>query len=162
MEVNNNSKNLRQSTKSRLGCSVCLKKKYIDKLARKQKHNYNNNMQLRTNEKTPSVIPRPTFNECYCNYMQQMEKESFSKIVCSKSFKTPNLIDMDENWFNEIKEFRRDNWFDCHSDVFVDSKSVKPLCKHILLLVVNTNCCISFYDKYNLLTSYILYLINGS
>lgn len=122
--------------KSRIGCSVCKKKVPSDTLVRhdsKRLKNSTTKMKYKgcdQNKMTPVI--KPKVNECYCNYMEQIKNESFPKILCSKHLKLPSLIDVDEDWLNEIIDFRRENWFDCHSDSFVGSFYIQndnPFCK---------------------------------
>lgn len=124
--------------KSRLGCSVCKKKinndtqiehfsskPWIDK---KQIKNNVSEKKLKNCEYiklAPTVVLSPKISECYCNHMKQTKTESFPKLICSKRFTTPQLTDVDEKWLNEIIEFRRQNWFDCHADSFIDGISLQ-------------------------------------
>ncbi|XP_060869479.1 uncharacterized protein LOC132944250 isoform X2 [Metopolophium dirhodum] len=126
--------------KSRLGCSVCKKKinndKPIEHFSSKpwidQKHLKNkvSDKKIRKCEYikfSPCVTLSPKISECYCNRMEQTKNESFPKLICSKRFKTPHLTDVDEKWLNEIIEFRRQNWFDCHADSSIDGICVQNI-----------------------------------
>jgi len=118
---------------NRIGCSVCKNKNTNDTLVlnsssykhwQESKHFKNSTTKTKykgcdKNKITPVI--KPKVNECYCNHMDQIKKEPLPKIICSKRFKLPSFIDIDEDWLNEIIEFRRENWFDCHADSFVDS-----------------------------------------
>lgn len=122
---------------SRIGCTVCKNKITNDNLVlnsssykhwQESKHFKNSITKTKyegcdKNKMTPVI--KPKVNECYCNYMDQIKKELFPKIICSKRFKLPSLIDIDDDWLNEIIEFRRENWFDCHADSFVDAISIQ-------------------------------------
>lgn len=114
------------SSRRRIGCSVCSDKNttLIDdnssnKLKLKTKNLGNNvttNLKYNKCNKGEVISTlKPQVNECYCNNMEHIKKESSSKLICSKRFNTPN-IDIDEDWLNEMLEFRRENWFDCHSN----------------------------------------------
>jgi hypothetical protein len=132
--------------KSRLGCSVCLKKNTNDTLINhidispnkpwRDRNHLKNNVSITKNEKCITLC-KPTINECYCNHMEQLKNEPFPRLICSKLLKTPNLINVDKKWLHEIIEFRRENWFDCHSDSFIDPMFVqnnKPFCKFIIII----------------------------
>ncbi|KAE9531681.1 hypothetical protein AGLY_010887 [Aphis glycines] len=126
--------------KSRLGCSVCKKKINNDTSIKNSsskpwidKRNLENNVfdkkciNCNYNELTPTIKLKTKINECYCNHMEQLKNESFPKLICSKRFKTPHLTDVNETWLNEIIEFRRQNWFDCHADSFIDGFCVQNI-----------------------------------
>jgi len=146
---------LDQNTKKkRLGCSVCKKKinndNSIENVSSKpwiEKRYLKNNVldkklkNCELSNLSPTKIPRHKIKECYCNHMEQVQIESFPRLICSKRFKTPHLTDIDEKWFNEIIEFRRQNWFDCHAESFIDStyvQNINPLSK----------CIIKFFKNY--------------
>jgi len=132
--------------KSRLGCSICKtkiindtqnqncsSKPWIDK-----KHIKTNVSENTKNceyiKLAPTSILSPKVRECYCNHMEQKKNESFSKLICSKRIKTPHLTDVNEKWLNEMIEFRRLNWFDCHADSLFDGicdQNIIPLSKYI-------------------------------
>lgn len=141
-----------KNAKSRLGCSVCSKKtsndnsnvkssfyktnvenKVLEKNVTYKKHKEINGKSKRT----PDFIDKPKINECYCNHMEPIKKEPFPKLICSKRFKTLDLVDIDEDWLHEIKEFRRENWFDCHADSLININSVKNNrpCKCVVFVV---------------------------
>lgn len=134
--------------KSRLGCSVCLKNNIDTLILNSSSNKLRNGKKLIKNNITNTkykeyeknkMIPviKSKMTECYCNHMEEIKKESLPKLICSKRFKTPNLISIDEDWLNEIKDFRRDNWFDCHSNSVIDlvsAQNIKPSCKYIILL----------------------------
>lgn len=134
--------------KSRLGCSVCLKNNtdtlIINSSSNKpwhgKKYLKNNiiNTKYKECEKNKTIpVIKSKINECYCDHMEEIKKEVSPRLICSKRFITPNLIHIDEDWLNEIKDFRRDNWFDCHSDSVIDligTQNVKSLCKFNILL----------------------------
>jgi len=133
---------------SRLGCSVCPLKNINDTLKvnslsnqlmfKKKLTSYNKNHTNCDKSEITPTITRSKHNECYCNHMEHIKKKSYPKIVCSKRFKKPNLIDMDEDWLKEMMEFRRENWFDCHSDSFIDTtciQHINHICKFIVLLI---------------------------
>lgn len=128
------------SSRRRLGCSVCYEKNttLIDnnlsnnlKLKKKKLvNNVTNNLKYNKCKKGEVISTlKPQVNECYCNHMEHINKESSPKLICSKRFNTPN-IDIDEDWLKEISEFRRENWFDCHSDLTI-FKKVNSICKYI-------------------------------
>lgn len=132
---------------SRIGCTVCKKKNtddildlnFSNKQWHESKHLNNSTTKFKykgcdQNKITPVI--KSKINECYCTHMEQIKEESFPKIICSKRFKLPNLINIDEDWLKEIIDFRRENWFDCHSDSFVDTVCIKndnPFCKFTTL-----------------------------
>lgn len=141
MAVNENYIAVNKNTKSRFGCSVCQKKNLEEpfflnpctnklKLETKKKANDSN-----TEYKKCKQVPIQS-KECYCNHMEQIQNKAIPRLICSKRHKTPNHIAIDNDWLNEMKEFRRENWFDCHSDSFVDTdfmKNINSLCKCIFL-----------------------------
>lgn len=135
--------------KSRLGCTVCVKKNANDTLVNHIEHvemssnkpwldrNHLKNKFTSTKNEKSTTPYKPSVNECYCNHMEQLKNEPFPRLICSKLFKTPNLINVDKNWLHEIIEFRRENWFDCHSDSFIDTMHVqnnKAFCKFIIII----------------------------
>lgn len=150
MEVKEYSNNVCKNTKkSRIGCSVCQKKNFDVKLV----DNYSSNKpwlnrkclisnitntkfkNVEKSEISPNLALKPLIKECYCNNMEKIKIEIFPRLICSKSFKTPNLIDVDKDWLHDIVEFRRENWFDCHTNLFFDANSlqnINPLCEYIL------------------------------
>lgn len=154
MGVNEYSNNVCKNTKERrIGCSVCPKKNINVKLADNSSSNKPclNRKCLKSNvtstkhkefEKskiTPTVILKPIIKECYCNHMEKIKKETFPRLICSKYFKIPNLIDKD--WLHEIVEFRRENWFDCHSNSSIDAncvKNINPLCEYNMRFLSDT------------------------
>uniref|UniRef100_A0A2S2P872 Uncharacterized protein n=2 Tax=Schizaphis graminum TaxID=13262 RepID=A0A2S2P872_SCHGA len=126
--------------KSRLGCSVCKKKvnndTSIKNLSSKpwiDKRNLKINVvdkkciNCEYSKLTPTVTLNTKINECYCNHMEETKNETFPKLICSKRFKTPHLTDINEKWLNEIIEFRRQNWFDCHADLLNDGICVQNI-----------------------------------
>lgn len=151
MRLNNYSIGLDKNTRSsRLGCSVCKKKvnndTSIEHLSSKpwiDKRNLKNvsNEKLKNceyNKLTPSIILRPSGNECYCNHMEQTRNVSFPRLICSKQFKTPHQTDVDKKWLHEIIEFRRQNWFDCHTESFINGncvQNINPLSKYIIIFL---------------------------
>lgn len=148
MGGNKYSNAVNQSTKNyRLGCTVCLKKNTNNSLINtsssnkpwRDRNHLKNNVTNTKNEKsnTSCIIHRPSTNGCYCNHMEYLKNESFPRLICSKHFKTPDLIDVDHDWLHKIIEFRRENWFDCHSDSFIDALCVQnnnPFCKFFYIL----------------------------
>lgn len=125
------------SSHRRLGCSVCskrnttlinnssknlrLEKKYLEK-------NVTTNLKYNKCEKSNIISTlKLKDNECYCHHMENIKKEALPKLICSKRIKTP-YIDIDKDWLNDILEFRRENWFDCHSDTTI-LKKVNRICK---------------------------------
>lgn len=138
---------------SRLGCTLCPKKNTDVKLV----DNYSSNKpwlsikcmksniingKYKKNEKIeikPTLISKPIIKECYCNHMEKIKKEIFPRLICSKHFKTANLIDIDKDWLHEIVEFRRENWFDCHSNLFSDTncvQNINPLREYFLSAII--------------------------
>lgn len=147
MDGNKYSSAVYQSTKNiRFGCTVCPKKNKNDTLINsssnklwRDRNHLKNNVTNTINEKskTSCTIRRPTVNECYCNSMERLKTESFPKLICSKHYKTPNLMDVNQDWLQEIIKFRHENWFDCHSDSFIDAMSVQNnnlICRFIFTL----------------------------
>lgn len=146
MEMEQNYILNKKNTRSRIGCTVCKKKNTNStsnvsflshkKLAEKKKmkddmsKNYNGITSDKNVIKTEIEL-KPKKNECYCNYMELMKRESYPKLVCSQRFKTPNLVGIDKDWLNEIKKFRHENWFDCHADSLTHEiylKNIIPQC----------------------------------
>lgn len=135
---NNECKNTKES---RVGCSVCPKKDIDVKLVDNYSPNkpWLNRTFLKSNiintkfknfekrEVLPTLILKPNIKECYCNNMEKIKKEICPRLICSKNFKSPNLIDIDKDWLHEIVEFRRENWFDCHSNLFFDANSLQNI-----------------------------------
>lgn len=148
MGVKEYSNNVCKNTKeSRLGCSVCPKKNIDVKLVDNDSSNkpwFNRkclkndviNTKFKHFEKseiTLTPIQKPLVKECYCYNMEKIKKGIFPRLICSKHFKTPNLIGIDKDWLHEIVDFRRENWFDCHSDLFFDAnciQNINPLCEY--------------------------------
>lgn len=133
-----------RSTKTnRLGCSVCPKKIDNENVNSKSNNIWFERKRVKHNEceksKITTAFPsRAKVNECYCDQMEQIKTLS-PKLICSKYLKMPNLTHVDKDWLNEIMEFRRENWFDCHSDLFNDNISIKNInsgCKYIIIFVV--------------------------
>lgn len=130
MGINEYSVSINKNLKNRLGCSVCSKTNSNNslevnsstnklKFENKQKNSFKS---VNCNKcKKTSVLLKPKVNECYCHYMEHIKKPCFPKLICSKQFQTPNLLTVDKNWLDEIKKFRQENWFDCHSDSFIDA-----------------------------------------
>lgn len=126
--------------KSRLGCFVCKtkinnytstehfsSKPWIEKKHLKNKVTDKKCRKCEYIKLSPSVTSSPKISECYCNHMEETKNESFPKLICSKRFKSPHLTDVDEKWLNEIIEFRRQNWFDCHADLSIDGICVQNI-----------------------------------
>lgn len=141
--------------KSRYGCSVCPKKvtngvlivnsssNSNKQLLNKKKNGINDtNSKYKDNGKSKIITgikSRSKVDECYCNHMEEIKKKYFPKVLCSKRFKIP-ILDVNEDWLNEITEFRRENWFDCHSDSFTDAiclNNINPSSEHIYILTKN-------------------------
>lgn len=141
-----------KKVKSRYGCSVCPKKvtngtlivnsSSINLLLNKKNVNHNDtNSKYLDNDKSKikAIISEPKVNDCYCNHMEEIKKKLFPKVLCSKRFKIP-VLDIDEDWLNEISKFRRENWFDCHSDTFTDAiclKNINSSSEYIFILTIN-------------------------
>lgn len=140
-----------KNSKSRLGCSVCQKTNFKDVFL----VNSFNKLKLGTKQKAiamkfkkcESITSIPS-KECYCSRMEQIQDKVIPRLICSKRYKTPSNIAIDYDWLNEMKEFRRENWFDCHSDSFVDTefvKSINSLCKFIIVInFPNLNTIITY------------------
>lgn len=134
----------RSAKNNRLGCSVCPKKIDSENIILNSSSNnlYFERRCLKHNEHeksklTSAFLSRAKVNECYCDQMEQI-KTSIPKLICSKYLKIPNLNHVNEDWLNEIIEFRHENWFDCHSDMFIDTTSIRNInspCKYIIILV---------------------------
>lgn len=153
MAVNENSDAVNKNTKSRFGCSVCQKKNLKDSLFL---NSWTNKLKLETKEKANDSNTEYEkckqlliqSKECYCNHMKQIQNKAIPRLICSKSYKTPNHIAVDNDWLNEMKEFRRENWFDCHSDSFFDTDfmtNINSLSKCIFVInLPNSNKIIIF------------------
>lgn len=145
MGVEEYSVSTNKNIKSRLGCSVCLKSNSnnsfrvnsSDNKLKFEKKQKNNLISVNYNKckKTSSVLLKPRVNECYCHYMEHIKKPYFPKLICSKQFQAPNILNVDKDWLDEINKFRRENWFDCHSDSFIDAallQNMKSLRMYII------------------------------
>lgn len=121
--------------KNRLGCSICLRKSTCDNLiinpSISKLHLANN--YLESNEKKNK---KKKHNECYCKHMEQIKEKSIPKLLCSKRYSNINRNGKEEDWFNDVITFRRENWFDCHSNNVIDSTCINPLCKYIVLTIL--------------------------
>lgn len=124
--------------KCRLGCSVCLTRNTSDHLVINSSINklcLGNNENKKQQNKCDKckIIPMNIDHECYCNRIKHVKKESIPKLICSKHYSNLNHNDKEKNWFNEIIEFRRENWFDCHSNInnVTYLKDINPLCKYM-------------------------------
>lgn len=148
----------------RLGCSVCPKKattkyKLIDDNSstnklRHQRKDLKKSVTTKYNKSEKSeIVPtvRPKVNQCYCYNMEHIKREPPPKLLCSKRFENP-ITDNDETWLNEILEFRRENWFDCHSNTTFP-KNIYPICKYTYTIYSYV------FIKLNRFKLFLIYLI---
>ncbi|XP_050546613.1 uncharacterized protein LOC126908511 isoform X5 [Daktulosphaira vitifoliae] len=79
-------------------------------------------------------------SQCYCIYMPINKTKTQSKHICSKICEVSKISTTDDSWLNQIINFRRDNWFECHANFFfndIDLNRVNKLC-----FLSNTNCSV--------------------
>lgn len=119
----------------RLGCSVC--SKYTKSSTYRNHFSTSNSKKISESTfdekgiKFQKIKRNPQKNtkiksQCYCTSMVINKTETQFKHICSKMCEHLKVSSTDDSWLNEMINFRRDNWFECHANPFFNDIN---LCK---------------------------------